>query len=99
MRRDDDYTRLLGELHRILNNSIPKKEYEGLARCMSSASDALERAIVALESPDVRRSGKTAMSIAADLRVVLEILEGHLHDPWIMPTESLRIKGYNDERD
>ena len=99
MRRDDDYTRLLGEMHRVLSNSVPKKEYDDLARCMVVASDSIERAVRALESPDVRRDEALAMSIATDLRLVLEILDGHLHDPWVVPNDALRIRGFNDERD
>lgn len=81
MKRDDEYTRLLGEIHRILDNSVPKKDYEILTNCLRSCRNMLESAIVTMERP---YSKKTYNSTTKDMRIFLNVLDGHLKDPWVL---------------
>ena len=81
MIRDDEHTRLLGELHRTLSSSVPKKDYDILTNCLRSCRNMIDEAVLALEGPFSKRN---SASVAKNLRIFLNVLDGHIHDPWVM---------------
>ena len=80
MNRDDEHTRLLGELHRALSASVPKQDYMRLVGCMKACRDVLEETIVTLEQGKGKRE---TYRVAKDARIYLAVLESHLDDRYV----------------
>jgi len=80
MIRDDEHTRLLGELHRALSASVPKKDYDILVNCLRSCRNAVEEAVLTLEKGAGKRE---ATRTAKNLRIFLGVLNSHVEDKWI----------------
>ena len=77
MRKDDDYTRLLGELHRLMENSVSKKDYDILVNCLRSCRNAIDDAVQVMES---NYSKRDSTRTAKTLRIFLDVQGGVVTD-------------------
>lgn len=67
---------------------VKVKDYRDLVGCMKSAADMIESLVLELER------AKRPPLICQDARIYLNVLRGHLEDPWINE-KAMRTWQYN----